>query len=275
MVGFPDVVRPRVSPTTGKPLKPYVGPPKMHYHQGHPYTPIKLVEFNPGSRAHIWQRLMLKYNWVPVKYTPGGKNAPPQPVIDEDVLRGLPYPEAAMLAEYFLVLKRIGQLATGQKSWFKFARETEHPNGSKTWRIHGRINTLGAGTFRATHSDPNLAQVPKNTAAAKDYPNSPELHGVRCRRLFIASPGYILAGFDGSALELRMLAHYISPWDGGEYADIVVNGKKELGTDPHSWLRDLIGTNLIGSGDQGRDNAKTGMYATLYGAGALKMGSFC
>lgn len=272
-VGGPIITRPRFSENTGKRLKDYVGPVQTEITMGCPYTPVKLVQFNPSSRAHIWQRLMAKHDWVPSKFTPGGKNKAPEPVVDDDVLRGLPYPEADLLAEYLLVLKRIGQLATGPKAWLKFARETEHPNGSKTYRIHGRINTNGAATGRCTHSNPNLAQVPKNTAAEKDYPHSPELHGTRCRELFIVAPGMLLAGFDGSALELRMLAHFISPWDKGEYADIVVNGKKEEGSDPHSWLRDLIGTDLLGPGDIGRDRAKTVMYATLYGAGALKQGS--
>jgi hypothetical protein len=43
----------------------------------------------------------------------------------------------------------------------------------------------------------------------------------------------------------------------------VDEGRKDLGTDPHSWLRDLIGTDIIGEGDPGRDNAKTGMYACV------------
>ena len=274
LVGFPDVTRPRVSEKTGKPLKDYVGPPKETTTQGHAYTPVRLVEFNPSSRAHIWQRLMHKYGWEPSKYTPGGKHKDPEPVVDEEVLSGLPYPEVPKLAEYFLILKRIGQLAAGQKAWLKMARPTETRTGETLWRIHGRINTNGAATGRCIHSNPNLAQVPKNSAGVKDYPNSPELHGDRCRDLFIATLGMLLAGFDGSGLELRMLAHYLTPWDKGEYARIVSEGRKEDGTDPHSWLRDLIGTDLLGNGDPdvGRDNAKTVMYADLYGAGNLKRG---
>lgn len=273
-VGLPDITQEVYSEKTGKRLKDYVGPPKCIITQGQPYTPVKLVEFNPSSRAHIWQRLIHKYGWVPLKFTPGGKNKDPEPVVDEDVLGSLPYPEAKLLAEYFLVLKRIGQLATGQKAWLKYARETEHPNGTKTYRIHGRINTNGAATGRCTHMQPNLAQVPKNSAATKDYPDSPELHGSRCRELFIPSPGFDLGGFDGEALELRMLAHYLFPYDGGEYANLVVNGKKEDRTDPHSWLTLLIGEDLLGPvSGAGRDNAKTLMYASLYGAGKLKKGT--
>lgn len=270
---FPDVVMPRYSPTTGKRLKDYVGPPLREITQGSAYTPVKRIQFNPSSRAHVRQRLIAKYGWEPSKFTKGGKDSPPQPVVDDDVLSALPYPEAKLLAEYYLVLKRIGMLATGKKAWLKVARETEHPNGQKTYRIHGRVNTCGAGTGRCTHSDPNLAQVPKNTAGTKQYPDAPMLHGAACRDLFEAASPYELVGFDGSSLELCMLAHYVSAWDKGEYAKVVSEGDKALGTDPHSWLRDLVGTNLLGPGNLGRDNAKTTMYAFVYGAGNEKLGS--
>lgn len=271
LVGLPNVTKPRFS-KAGKELAPYVGPPLLEITMGCPYTPIKRVQFNPSSRQHIWKRLIATYGWKPVKFTPGGKNSPPQPKIDEAVLRGLPYPEADLLAEYFLVLKRLGALAVGQKAWLKVVKETEHPNGKTTYRIHGRVNTCGATGGRCTHSDPNVSQVAANNAAVAEYPNSPELHGYRCRELFEATKGYIQAGFDGAALELRILAHYIHPWDNGEYARIVHEGRKEDGTDPHSWLRDLLGVDLMGRGAIGRDHAKTTMYAELYGGGALRLG---
>ncbi|WP_420381669.1 DNA polymerase [Novosphingobium sp.] len=270
---FPNVTLPRFSATTGKPLKDYVGPPLREITAGSAYTPVKRIQFNPGSRAHVRQRLIVKYGWEPSKFTKGGKDTPPQPVVDDDVLSALPYPEAKLLAEYYLVLKRIGMLSAGKKAWLKVCRETEQPNGQKTYRIHGRVNTCGAGTGRCTHSDPNLAQVPKNTAGTKQYPDAPMLHGSACRDLFEAAAPYELVGFDGSSLELCMLAHYTSAWDKGEYATVVSEGDKSKGTDPHSWLRDLVGTNLLGAGDLGRDNAKTTMYAFVYGAGNEKLGS--
>jgi DNA polymerase-1 len=280
MDGFPDVTIPRVSPTTGKELKPYVGPPFIEYTQGNAYTPIKRVEFNPSSRTHIRKRLIAMYGWEPVKFTKGGtkpgkdgRKKPPEPVVDDDVLMGLPWPEAQLLAEYYLVLKRIGMLATGKKAWMAVARETTLPNGKSVWRIHGRVNTNGAVTGRCTHSDPNMAQVPKNTAGVKQYPDQWYLHGVACRDLFIPGPGYELVGFDGSSLELCMEAHYVEPWDKGAYAKTVSEGRKEDGTDPHSFTRDLIGVNILGPADVGRDRAKTAKYAKLYGAGAEKMGS--
>src|SRR3546814_16418158 len=68
-----------------------------------------------------------------------------------------------------------------------------------------------------------------------------------------------------SGLELRMLAHYMAKFDGGEYANTVVNGKKEDGTDVHTVNQKLIRLNS-------RNSAKTWIYAYLYGAGLLKLG---
>jgi DNA polymerase-1 len=287
MVGFPDVTRKRFSDKTGKEVTPYVGPPKITYTQGAAYTPIKRVQFNPSSRTHIRKRLIAMYGWEPIKFTKGGKKSPPQPVVDDDVLQSLPWPEAQLLAEYYLVLKRIGMLATGKKAWLRVARETELPNGQKVYRIHGRVNTNGAVTGRCTHSDPNMAQVPKNSAGKKAYPNQPFLWGEACRDLFIPGEGYELVGFDAAALELRMAAHYMHRWDGGDYAKRVDEGvhyrihdaglptewKEDVGTDPHSWMRtSIIGEDVVGAGDPGRDNAKTGFYAYLFGGGKERLG---
>lgn len=267
MVGVPDITKEVYSEKTGKRLKDYVGPPKTLYALGAEYTPIKRVQFNPASRTQIIKRLKAQFGWEPTKFT-----AKDNPIVDDAVLRTLPWPEAQKLADYFLVNKRIGQLATGKKGWLKVAKPYPQPNGSTVWRIHGRVNTNGAGTGRCTHSDPNLAQVPKNSAEDKNAMDC--VKGYRYRELFIPSPGYTLVGFDGAALELRMLAHFVAPYDGGEYARIVDEGNKKLGTDPHSWLRtDIIGEDLIGSGEEGRDHSKTVMYADLYGAGDEKVGA--
>ncbi len=87
-LGFANVTRRRIG-KSGKELAPYVGPSLIEITAGSAYTPIKRVQFNPASRQHIWKRLMAKYGWKPSKLTPGGKSGTPQPMIDEDVLRGL------------------------------------------------------------------------------------------------------------------------------------------------------------------------------------------
>lgn len=202
---------------------------------------VKTVEFNPNSRDHIAQKLKEKYQWAPKEFTPEGK-----PKVDETTLETLPYPEAKLLAEAFLVQKRLGMLAEGRNSWLKL---------EKDGRLHGRVNTNGAVTGRMTHSHPNMAQVPSTRA----------LYGKECRQLFVASPGYSLVGCDADALELRCLAHFMAYFGGEDYVDVVLNGDKSDGSDIHSRNARIIGCS--------RDDAKTFFYAFIYGAGVRKLGS--
>jgi DNA polymerase I-like protein with 3'-5' exonuclease and polymerase domains len=194
------------------------------------------MEFNPGSRNHIAYWLKRKYNWEPLVYTDSG-----EPQLDEDVLKSLPYPEASFLLEYFLVDKRLGQIAEGEQAWLKCV--------DADGRIHGYINGNGAVTSRMSHSKPNLAQVPRV--------GSP--YGQECRSLFTAQFGWNLVGIDASGLELRMLAHYLARYDGGEYVKAILEG------DIHSF-----NMNALGLTD--RNKSKTFIYAWLYGAGDEKLG---
>lgn len=195
----------------------------------------KIVPFNPSSRDHIAERLKAKYGWEPVEFTAKNK-----PQIDDSVLGSLPYPEAAMLAEYLMIQKRISQIAEGQQAWLK-----HEENGY----IHGRVNTNGAVTGRCTHTNPNMAQVP---AVGAPY-------GHECRSLFIAPEGYSMLGCDASGLELRCLSHYLAAYDGGAYRDVVLHG-------------DIHTTNQKAAGLATRAEAKRFIYAYLYGAGDALIG---
>lgn len=248
MIGQPNVTIPRVS-KTGKVLKPYIGPPKITYSKGAIYMPIERVQFNPASRAHVRKMLKERYGWKPTKFTPTK-----QPIVDDDVLKGLPYPEAKLLAEYYMLLKRLGQLATGEKAWLLVAKQD-----GPEWRIHCRINTCGTPQGRCTHADPNVSQTPKA--------NERTPYGKEMRSLWIPRKGYRLVGFDGAGMQLRMLGHYLHRYDGGAYSKIVSE------EDPHAWLRDTIGTDIMREGDLGRDYSKTTMYAYIFGARDPKLGS--
>lgn len=204
--------------------------------EGCGYSRIKLIEFNPGSRVHIANRLKHLHGWEPKEFTNSGL-----PKIDETTLDGLPYPEAKLLNEYIMVQKRLGQLEEGNGSWLKAVK-----NG----RIHGSYMTNGTVTGRAIHHSPNIAQVPKVAVA----------YGKECRSLFRASPGNMLVGVDLSALELRCLSHYMAKFDDGAY------GRELLEGDIHT-------TNQTAAGLPSRDDAKTFIYALLYGAGAERIGS--
>ena len=194
----------------------------------------KTVPFNPGSRQQIAERLSSLGYELPIE--PDAKT----PKVDEAVLRSIEHPFAEVLCDYLLVTKRLGQLAEGNQAWLKL---------QKKGRIHGRVNTNGAVTGRCTHQNPNVAQVP---ACRAEY-------GEECRDLFKAGDGYKLVGCDAAGLELRMLAHYLAYYDGGEYAKTVIEG-------------DIHTLNQKAAGLETRDQAKTFIYAFLYGAGDAKIG---
>jgi DNA polymerase I-like protein with 3'-5' exonuclease and polymerase domains len=162
-------------------------------------------------------------------------------------LEALPYPEAKKLAEFFIVNKRLGQLAEGKQAWTKKC---------KSGKIHGRVDTLGAITNRMTHMDPNLAQVPANHAP----------YGEQCRALFGPREGWKQVGCDADGLEGRCLGHYLYPYDGGAFNATILEGDKDAGTDLHSKNRDNVGIRT-------RDGAKTIFYGWMYGAGDHKLGS--
>jgi len=67
-----------------------------------------------------------------------------------------------------------------------------------------------------------------------------------------------MVGADLSGVELRMLAHYLARYDGGRYADILLND------DIHQVNADKIGIT--------RKLVKNVTYAFLYGAGDMKIG---
>lgn len=81
--------------------------------------------------------------------------------------------------------------------------------------------------------------------------------GSDCRNLFKVKEGYTLVGADASGLELRCLAHYMGD---EEYTNLILHG------DIHSHNQHLAGLPT-------RGNAKTFIYAFLYGAGDAKIGS--
>ena len=157
-----------------------------------------------------------------------------QPKVDETTLQETDIPEAKLMGEYLMLQKRISQI----DSWLEAV--------GKDGRVHGRIITNGAVTGRMTHSSPNMAQVP----------NSGSEYGEDCRALWTVEKGYKLVGIDASGLELRMLAHYMKD---DAYTNEVVSG-------------DIHTANQKAAGLQNRNQAKTFIYAFLYGAGDAKIG---
>lgn len=194
-----------------------------------------VVTFNPGSRQQIGEKLK-ELGWKPKDFTPTG-----HPIVDEAVLEKLNIPEAKLIAEYLMLNKRISQI----ESWMEAV--------GKDGRVHGKVITNGAVTGRMTHSSPNMAQIP----------NAGSIYGPECRECWTVEDGNVLVGCDASGLELRMLAHYMKD---NEYVKTVCEGSSKDGSDVHT-------KNQKAAGLQTRDQAKTFIYAFLYGAGPAKIGS--
>ena len=156
-------------------------------------------------------------------------------IVNESVLTRVDMPEAQQIAEYLMLQKRVAQV----QSWVD-AIEIDG-------RVRGYVNPIGAVTGRMTHSKPNMAQVPASYSP----------YGTECRQLWTVPSGYKLVGMDASGLELRMLAHYMNDYD---YTEEVISG-------------DIHTANQKSAGLATRDQAKTFIYAFLYGAGDEKIGT--
>ncbi|WP_056656558.1 DNA polymerase [Rhizobacter sp. Root1221] len=235
-----------------KPFTPARDNKGMGYVAGAPFQKLKLTDFNLSSRDHISHWLKVMYGWEPVEFTSDGK-----PKVDDEVISALPYAEAKPLKEYFMVVKRIAQIAEGNEAWLKHVR--------KDGRVHGRVNTNGAVTGRMTHSKPNMAQVPSGKSE----------YGNECRECWIVPVGKKLVGADADALELRDLAGYMAIYDGGAYIKTVLEGDKSKGTDMHSVNCMALGLPVkeyVFGTETGRDVAKTWFYAFIYGSGDENLG---
>lgn len=230
------------------------------------YTRIVWEQFNPSSRQQVvWQ--LLHKGWKPEKFTETGT-----PSVDGDVLDELAetFPECKDIADYFLLEKRRGQI----KSWLELVNRD-------TSRVHGSISAIGARTHRASHANPNLAQVPGVILGKDDHPikGFDGKFNYECRDCWVAEEGYSIVGVDASAIQLVVLAHCM---DDENFTKAVSEGKKSDGSDVHTFNRNILRDAILSitndkeaANSFSRPNAKTYIYAFLLGAGNAKLASIC
>ena len=175
---------------------------------------------------------LMDIGWKPKKHTEKGNV-----IVNEEVLDGINLPEAKKISRYLLLQKRIAQI----KSWIDACDDTDG-------RVHGRVHTLKTITGRMAHHSPNMAQIP---AVRSPY-------GKECRDCWTVENPYThsIVGTDASGLELRCLAHLMND---ANFTEEVLNG-------------DIHTANMKMAGISDRDQAKTFIYAFMYGAGANKIG---
>lgn len=213
---------------------PKVNNKSRGYVKGEVFIKKKVVEFNPNSRIHIHKCLVDKYGWKPTQYSAQGAAT-----IDDTILAKLHYPEAKKLATYFILQKRIAQLAEGKAAWLKLV-------DSKGILRHNLIPN-GTISSRCSARSPNLQQVPRVSAP----------HGKECRELFTAPEGWVIMGSDLSGIELRCLSHVLD--DNGEYAEQILEG------DIHTYNQHKFGC-------KSRDISKRLIYSLIYGGGDKLLG---
>lgn len=281
---------------------PKVNNKKFGYEKGTTITKRKVIEFNPRSSEHVTEFLIQKYGWQPQEFNkptkdkdgmPSKKWPNGSPQVTYEILKGLKYKEAPLLARIKVLMDRIDLVKGSKQSWLNCV----HCDG----RIYGSIIHNGTNTHRCRHMKPNLGNVvsPKS------------LWGHVVRMLFIASgqpsrlkglrdtwvakvgseegcpfpetappklPRKKLLGTDFDALEMRGLAEVLWDIDGGAFAEMALNGDKSKGTDPHTLNLKAVRSILksIGLGkvadELDRELIKTAFYAWLYGAFPKRLG---
>ena len=221
------VLRDRYTFIAGSEFTPKRNNQTSGYVEGATFTRLK--ELNPTSRDHIAWILQTHYGWKPSLISSNGK-----PVIDEIVLKEIGTDISLQFLRCLELKKALGMISEGVNAWLKLCTTSS--------RIHHHCS-VATNTFRCAHRKPNLGQTPADE---------------RFRKLFTASPNMVMVGADLSGIELRVLSHYLARYDGGRYADILLNG------DIHQVNADKIGIS--------RRAVKTVTYAFLYGASATRIG---
>lgn len=223
---------------------------RLGYKAGVPVQKYK--DFNPNSRQQIEWLLRKHYGYSPRNIDCYDVENPDDADLDELDSYRLKIDESTLkymkddtdasekvrkvvsiLEESLMLKKRLGQLADGQNAWLSMI--------GADGNIHGSIIPNGAVSGRATHSRPNVAQVP--------HVGSP--YGKECREVFCVPEGWWQAGIDACGLELRCLAHFMHKYDDGKYAHTILNG------DIHTMNQEAAG---LPTRNQAKTFSKMGVY---------------
>ena len=207
---------------------------RPHETVGGPFSMISFEPFNLGSPKQIINR-MERFGWKPVEFTEKGQAKITQKNL-ETVSSDAPS-SIRNLAKWKMLETRVKTV----EGWL----DALAPDG----RVHGKVFPMGAVTGRMTHAEPNLANiVSSNKPYGSDLRSCWTVENVNT---------HCLVGMDAKGLELRMLAHYMQD---DSFISEVIDG------DPHTYNQNAAGLET-------RAQAKTFIYALLYGAGAAKIGS--
>lgn len=201
------------------------------------FTRIQFCDFDLGSVGQV-KDYLLSQGWIPEQWNFSkitGERTSPKLTQDDDFL-GVDGRVGRKVSERMKYRHRKSQL----EGFLKIIR----PDGRITADVSGICPTA-----RLKHK--GIVNIPGGDA----------LFGHEMREVFIVPNGYNLIGCDAASCQLRMLCHYMGD---EEYTKAVLYGKSEDGTDIHS-------VNMRAAGCRTRGDAKTLIYAILFGAGDAKL----
>lgn len=218
-----------------------------------PFSKVEFVKANLNSPDQV-KEILFSLGWEPDEWNlkkedkgdgkkklkkVDGEPVKTSPKITESSLASLGKGEMAESLSRYLQLKhRIGLLEGLLKN-------------CRGGRVHGGGSPCGADTGRVTHR------------GIVNIPNFSSYLGPELRELFIADEGKILIGFDWSNLENVLAANFTHQYDGGKYANIVLNG------DSHENTAKII--SKIKGAEVKRSLGKKANYMLLYGARAKRL----
>ena len=209
------------------------------------FSAFDYEEINLNSEKQI-KDILLQRGWVPTEWNfkknkygkpekdVNGKYVKTSPKLTLDSFDSLQDNIGVKIAERTKTEHRLRQIVG--------LLEKVRPDG----RVEAQANTCGTNTGRMTHRV--VVNIPK---ASDDV-----FLGKEMRSLFTTPEDKVLVGCDASGLELRMLAHYM---------DDYLFTTELLTSDIHEF-------NRAAAGLDSRTQAKTFIYALLYGAGDEKIG---
>lgn len=224
---FPPIITERYSEKTGKRLKDDV------------------ESFNLASPNQIVKRLD-ELGWKPTVQTKTGKSwkicQENLNTIPDSMPDGTPMPECIKDLKKWKILETRWKTA---KDWL------DRMDGDG--RVHGQVIIPGTVTHRASHQNPNMANIPSITTER----GLSGLFAYECREAWTVPRGFKLVGTDAAGIQLRVLAHYMND---PTYTKTLLEG------DIHTFNK-----NALGEYCKDRPTAKTFIYAWLLGAGQAKV----
>lgn len=210
-----------------------------------PFSVLKYHPFNIGSDVQV-KNFLLGLGWQPTEwnYNAEGRTSPK---LTEDSYASLPMGLGKDIADYRIIMHRSRMIYNDKKKGKppKGALTTVRDDG----RIPAQAFTCATPTSRYRHQK-TVCNIPR--------PKTP--YGKEVRSFFTVPDDSLQIGIDLSGIEARTMCHYAAPYPGGD--ELIA---RVLSGDFHDFNADCW--------DVDREDAKSGLYALMYGCGEAKLAS--